>query len=646
VSPGFGLDAQTLPVVAEIVRRLDGLPLAIELAAARLRTLPLTEISQRLNDRFRLLTGGSRTALPRHRTLRAVVEWSWDLLTPAERLLAERFSVFPAGATPEAAASVCGTGDVDDMLSSLLDKSLLQAVDDGARLRMLETIREYGSEKLAERAEVGELRRRHAGYYSDLMNEAAPRLLTRDQLTWLKTVEPDRDNILAALRYWCEEADAGRAIALAVSVSTLALLLGSHDEIAELVSEAVVVPGDADPDLRTLADLIHLITLATQAGDAGGPGRDGPADDGPADDRPADDRPADDEPMFPGLADSGLADRVEALDVSKHPIAGLLRPLFAMFTQDDARMSRYIEQARESPDEWLAAATWLMSAGFADNQGDIATLRSDSAQALRRFRAIGERWGLSGALRMTGSVRVLDNDLDGAAAAFAEADRLLREMGSRDDEGYRPMQLADIAARRGDTDRARELYQTALATAESDASRMETAIVAAVYASFEASAGNIDAARGPYRSAERAFAGLSPLHPARHHFRATVAAAGLLIALADADLPLAREHAAAMYQAAAAAKDMPLLASVAGTLARLAFEAGQPERAARMLGARVAIRGIEDRTEPLARLLERKLRETLGPAGYARAYDHGRALDRAEARALLDPATLSDPATL
>ena len=107
VSPEFTLDGETRPLVIDIVRRLDGLPLAIELAAARLRTLPLAEISRRLTDRFRLLTGGSRTALPRHRTLRAVVEWSWELLTPAERLLAERFSVFPAGATPAAVAIVC-----------------------------------------------------------------------------------------------------------------------------------------------------------------------------------------------------------------------------------------------------------------------------------------------------------------------------------------------------------------------------------------------------------------------------------------------------------------------------------------------------------------------------------------------------------
>ena len=177
VSPGFEVTDETVALVIDIVRRLDGLPLAIELAAARLRTLPLAEIARRLNDRFRLLTGGSRTALPRHRTLRAVVEWSWDLLTPGERLLAERFAVFPAGATPAAVAAVCAgpggpaTGadpatvdpaDIDDLLSSLVDKSLLQPVraargqtspePGGTRLRMLETVREYGTERLAGRA--------------------------------------------------------------------------------------------------------------------------------------------------------------------------------------------------------------------------------------------------------------------------------------------------------------------------------------------------------------------------------------------------------------------------------------------------------------------------------------------------------------
>ncbi len=149
-----------LAPLAAIVRRLDGLPLALELAAARLRLLSPSEVAARLDDRFRLLTGGRRTAVPRHRTLRAVVEWSWDLLTDVEREVADHFCVFPGGATAAAVAAVCPTwrdqpdaagAEVTDVLQGLVDKSLLVADHgpDGSRLRMLETLREYGAERLA-----------------------------------------------------------------------------------------------------------------------------------------------------------------------------------------------------------------------------------------------------------------------------------------------------------------------------------------------------------------------------------------------------------------------------------------------------------------------------------------------------------------
>src|SRR5262249_38801376 len=143
--PGFVVDHETVAAVVDICRHLDGLPLAIELASARLRSLPVQEIARRLDDRFRLLTGGSRTALPRHRTLRAVVDWSWDLLGEPERALARRLSIFAGGATPEGAEGVCGGGDVDaadvlDLLAALVDRSLVQVVDAaGPRYRMLET---------------------------------------------------------------------------------------------------------------------------------------------------------------------------------------------------------------------------------------------------------------------------------------------------------------------------------------------------------------------------------------------------------------------------------------------------------------------------------------------------------------------------
>ena len=616
VRPGFTVDEQNLPLVVDIVRRLDGLPLAIELAAARLRTLPLTEISRRLDDRFRLLTGGSRTALPRHRTLRAVVEWSWELLSPAERRLAERFSVFPAGAAPSAVAEVCDDlDDVDELLSSLVDKSLLQPADGGIRLRMLETIREYGAEKLAGHAEAAEVRRRHATYYCDLMVEAGPKLLTGDQLAWLRAVQDDRDNILAALRYWCDAQDAARAITLAVWLSSLSLLIGNHADIAELIAPAVAVPGEADPGLRTVAETLHVITLMVSMDDRPKPGEDF---------------------GFPGLRD-----RVEALDVEAFPLAGLLRPVYAMFTRDTERTRRYLGEALEARDEWLVAATWMASALLAENDGDMDTLRAASAQALEQFGALGERWGLSSTLRIVGDIRMTDGDLDGAAAAFAEASRLINELGSRDDESHMHIRLAQIAARRGDLATAHDCYEAALMAAKSDGSPGDVAIVSGESAMFAITVGNVELARSRNATARQGLKLLSPAHPGRDHMTASVAASDLLIALADADLPLAREHAASAYQAAGATNDMPLLALVAGALACLAHAAGEPGRAAEMLGARVAVRGSEDANDLMLTRLGAQLRAALGPENYARAYDRGKALDRAEALALLDPAGLA-----
>jgi predicted ATPase/DNA-binding SARP family transcriptional activator/tetratricopeptide (TPR) repeat protein len=626
VSPDFTLDGETRPLVIDIVRRLDGLPLAIELAAARLRTLPLAEIYRRLTDRFRLLTGGSRTALPRHRTLRAVVEWSWELLAPAERLLAERFSVFPAGATPASVATVCAgggctggelaVGEADELLSSLVDKSLLQPLADGARLRMLETIREYGAEKLAGRGEVGELRRRHAAHYTALMGEAAPRLLTRDQLSWLTVLRADRDNIVAALRYWCDADDAGNALSLVVSLAVMALLLGNDSDIVEWIGEALAVPGEADAGLRTVAEALHVVTsvmdptaMGTDAGRA-------------------------------TAAYPGLIERLDALDIEKHPVAGLLRPIYAIFVKDEGRLRGYLDQARAGRDEWLVAATWMLTASVAENDGNLAEARIAAAEAVEQFRALGERWGLSSALRTAGNIGLLDGDLDVAIAAFTEAGRLLTEIGHREDLSQVQLRLAEIAARQGDVARARELFAAARSAGESAGSAIDRGIAAAWWAGFEATWGDIDAARPLHADTNRLLARFSPAHPVREHLEAMVATTGALIAIADDDMRGAREQAGRAYRAAVAAQDMPLLAQASGAAAELAFTLGQPERAAELLGARTVVRGGDDPTDPTAVKLAPLLRAALGTDRYAGAYQAGKALSRPEAIGFLDPAAL------
>ena len=642
VSPGFTLDAQTRPLVTDIVRRLDGLPLAIELAAARLRTLPLAEISQRLTDRFRLLTGGSRTALPRHRTLRAVVEWSWELLTPAERLLAERFSVFPAGATADAVAAVCAegiaAGETDELLSSLVDKSLLQPLAGGRRLRMLETIREYGAERLAGRGEVGELRRWHAAYYSALMAQAAPRLLTRDQLRWLDVLRADRDNIVAALRYWCDAEEAEEALRLAVSLSLMALLLGSDTDMAEWVGDALAVPGGTEPNLRAMAEALHVVTSALDLS-AGSAGADRAGADRAGVDRAGVDN-AGAGPAGMGSGYPGLIERLDALDIDEYPVAGLLRPVYAMFVKDEERMRRYLDQARASQDPWLAAASLMMAAGMADNKGDLDSMRPAAAEAVERFRALGERWGLSATVQIIGNIRMLDGDLDGATEAYNEAGRLLAELGSREDVSQVKLRLAEIAARQGNVEQARKLAADARAAVEADGSIIDRGIAAAWSAGFEVAWGNVDAARPAQAEAERFLAQFGPAHPARDHLAAMVAATGARIAIADGDLSAAREQAVRSYREAVSAEDMPLLAQASSAAAELALALGQPQRAAELLGASTAVRGTEDPTDPITAKLAPLLRAALGDDEFARRYAEGKALGRAKAIERLDPAGL------
>ena len=645
VSPGFEVTDENVATVIDVVRRLDGLPLAIELAAARLRTLPLGEVERRLNDRFRLLTGGSRTALPRHRTLRAVVEWSWDLLTPEERLLAERFAVFPAGATADAVAAVCAgpaadggpaaeggpayidPADVDELLSSLVDKSLLQPVReprrargevpveaDGSRLRMLETVREYGTERLADRGELADVLRRHAEHYSALMAQAEPLLLTRDQVPWLRTVQFDRDNILAALRYWCDVGDARQALTVALSISCVGLLLGSYSDITDWISQALAVPDGvaAGEELRTVAEALDHVNQNTVG------------------DRP-DPRPAAGPP--------GLAERVDALDI-QDPLIGLLREIYAFFIDDRERLTRYLDEAIAGGNEWLVAATWMMRATLAENDGRVDELRVTADGTLQRFRALGERWGLSSALRLSASLRVLDGDLDGAAADYREALAALDELGSRDDEFMIRLQLADLASRRGNLALAKESYDAALAAVRADGWGPDEAVILAQCARFEVVTGNTERAREHHAAAEVRLRALSRNSPLWQHLSSIVRCAGALVALADGDLAEAARQLADAHTTAIAAADMPLIAAVTTVVAELALAGGEDQAAAELLGAATVIRGADDPTALEIRSLSERLRLALGDQAFAESQARGAGLSRADALALLD-ATLA-----
>ncbi|MGW4007035.1 ATP-binding protein, partial [Streptomyces nigra] len=221
--PGFRpeADEETAAACAEICRRLDGLPLAIELAAARLRVLTPRQIADRLDDRFRLLTSGSRTVLPRQQTLRAVVDWSWELLDDGEREVLGRLSVFAGGCDLAAAEAVCGPGALE-ALGSLVDKSLVVAAagDDGEmRYRLLETVAEYAAERLDETGRRADAERAHLTYYRELARTTEPGLRGRGQLAAIRRLERESENIRAALHHAVAARDEQEALCLVLSMA-------------------------------------------------------------------------------------------------------------------------------------------------------------------------------------------------------------------------------------------------------------------------------------------------------------------------------------------------------------------------------------------------------------------------------------------
>jgi predicted ATPase/class 3 adenylate cyclase len=249
---GFTLDGQSARLVATICRRLDGIPLALELAAARLSSMSLKQVSDRLDQRFRLLTGGSRNAMPRQQTLQATVEWSFGLLAPAERDTLRRLAVFTGGFDLEAAEALCTTQAVDafdvaDLLGSLVDKSLVVAdhAADSVRYRLLETIRQFAAQDLL-RAEgdavVLEVRTRHAEYYLRLAEEAGPSLIGRGQAEWMHRFDREWDNVRAAFAHFAAEDRPDDIIRLAVLLFRFALTRG-HAEVLDYVRPAIDRPG-------------------------------------------------------------------------------------------------------------------------------------------------------------------------------------------------------------------------------------------------------------------------------------------------------------------------------------------------------------------------------------------------------------------
>ncbi|MEP7207058.1 MAG: tetratricopeptide repeat protein [Casimicrobiaceae bacterium] len=269
---GFKVTDQNADAVAEVCRRLDGIPLALELAAARVRSLSVQQIASRLNDRFRLLTNGDRTALPRQQTLRALIDWSYELLTEPERVFLSRLAVFAGGWTIEAAEAVTEDARLAefaalDLLTMLVEKSLAMPDVGGERYRLLETVQRYAEERLTASGEADAVHARHFDHYLALAESAHAELNGPDQATWLKRLDADRENLLAA-HGWCDRAADGaeRGLRLVTATRRYWIFRGLLDLGWRVAAAALARPGAQTRSLARCRALFDIGQIGSWMG--------------------------------------------------------------------------------------------------------------------------------------------------------------------------------------------------------------------------------------------------------------------------------------------------------------------------------------------------------------------------------------------
>ncbi|MEV4243196.1 BTAD domain-containing putative transcriptional regulator [Streptosporangium canum] len=621
VRPGFDVDETTLPEIRRVVRGLDGMPLALELAAARLRTLSLPELADGLSDRFRLLSTGSRTALPRHRTLRAVIAWSWQLLSEHERTVAERVSILPGGVTPASATALCaGTAvpaaEIPELLAGLVDRSLLQLAPDPGRYRMLETLREYGTDRLAETGDLGTVRDLAAGCFAELMARYDPQLRGPGQLAAMRVIRAEYDNALAALRRRCDTGDAPGAVALALNLTWYWHMFGRHPDAAYWLGEALAVPGGEPTPERDCAHVISLIDRVDTW-----PGRTA--------EKAADDQAQMREP----------ADRLLAYPELPGP-SGALTALTLAFLQEEETAFAIIEHLADGDDVWLSGLARMFRAQFAENAGELDRMRPDVEAALACFRQAGDRWGQATVLPMRAQLRQYDDDLDGALADLREARSLAGEFGSLNlgDEVFIDVRWIDLHLRRGDTDLAIAVIDSARERALRANSPEMPALVDAWEADFRVRLGDLDRARELLDGAERGLRG-DTTFPG-DHARTLVGSVRASLCLETGDLAGAEKALEKAYAAALETRDLPILSLVAVNAAALAEAHGRHHESAVLLGAASRLRGAHDRTDRQVRELTRRGRAALGEEAFAAAYGKGWKLDGKTAVTEVDPARL------
>jgi tetratricopeptide (TPR) repeat protein len=446
-NPSFILTDENASAIAQICQRLDGLPLAIELAAARVKMLSPQAILARLTDRLKLLTGGARDLPARQQTLRNTLDWSYSLLNAQEKTLYARLAVFVGGFTLEDAEAVCNLEnnlDILEGIASLVNNSLLrqeELADGEPRFRMLETIREYALERLSESSEMPELQQRHAHYFVGIiLNQASFGVTSRNATAWLNRIESEHDNIQAALE-WSLMTPAGRELALSVlatltwfwyrrgffnegRVWTERLLAASGEELGPIRAAALQMNSRM---AMWRGDLITAVTRSKESLTLW-------------------QRLEDEQKVPMSLMETG----VTLINIGKDREAHtLLKEAEALF--------------RESGKSYFHAITLVHLGNVALGLGDPAEARNWLEQAYPLFKKIGEEWGLSFVLNNLGEVARVTGDYQQAYGYYKESEALLRATGDKGDLARLIHTLGYIAAHSGDYIQAEAQFWESLA---------------------------------------------------------------------------------------------------------------------------------------------------------------------------------------
>ncbi|MCD9900151.1 hypothetical protein LUR56_08755 [Streptomyces sp. MT29] len=420
-APRFVLDRRNVAAVVSICRRLDGIPLALEMAATRVRSLGVAELEARLDDRFPLLATGSRSAPERQRTLRSVIDWSWDLLDEEERAVLRRLAVHSDGATLDAAEVVCGAGGPDrapviDVLARLVDCSLLVVAEgtDGPRYRLLESVAAYCTERLREKGEFDEVRRLHRAYYTELAERADPHLRGHGQRQWLRRMDAETANLRAALDSAVQDGDADRALRLVNAVAWYWRLRGRNQEAERSHALALSVADEAGLPVLEGADRVLL----------GGPGHrlaGGLPVGGPRQHR----SPGGVRGRAPALRGGGRPGRAGQV-----PVVPGLPPLRHQGRGARARAGRpRLDGFRSLGDRWGMAAALDSRTYHGMLSGDFGAVRRDGEQSLALFRDLGDQWGQLQAMVPLQTLAEAVGDYAYAGRLYRDGLRMAEDLG-------------------------------------------------------------------------------------------------------------------------------------------------------------------------------------------------------------------------